>query len=168
MDDDRDRLDMDPVSEFNTTVSSSGWTLPGAADAHDSVDNVYFFGSNSDRILSEFGWNLPPPPAATHAFKEPGGSCSARGGYGELDRIIDSDLAGNCDKTSIVPESTTSTFATTAATTSSGGYGGGGGCGGEMDAEQQPVASSSSSEDQPEKSTASGGSASKPTTTETA
>lgn len=175
MDDDKERLDMDPVSEFTTQSSSCCWSVLHGG-VNDPVDNVYFFGTNCDRdssILSDFGWNLPPPPTA---MSEPSGSCGVGGGYGEFDRMIDSNLAGNCIEGSANVSESVPTFAPSAAptttTTSSGGCGGGGGGGGsgvgdggvigtDVDAEPQPLASSSSSEEQPEKSTASGGSASK-------
>lgn len=177
MDDDKERLDMDPVSEFTTQSSSCCWSvLPGGHETDDPVDNVYFFGTNCDRdsncILSEFGWNLPPPTTTmtTTSMSEPSGS------YGELDRMIDSNLAGNPIEGSAInvsesvptfapSASASASGAVTTTTTSSGGGGGGGDAGvvgtHDVDVEPQPLASSSSSEEQPEKSTASGGSASK-------
>lgn len=167
MDDDKERLDMDPAAEFTTRSSSCCWSvLPGGHETDDPVDNVYFFGTNCDRdstsILSDFGWNLPPTTTAT----------TTSGSYGEFDRMIDSNLAGNriegsainvSESVPIFAPSTSASVSAAATTTSSGGgCGGGGGVGShDVEVEPQPLASSSSSEEQPEKSTGSGGSASK-------
>lgn len=130
--DEKDKVD-DPLpggtaAEFDATESS--WSLGAESD------NVYFFGSSTDRdssILSEFGWNFQPA-----GDRDGGGGVCAVG----FDRI-DEDLAGNSSNTTpSVPESTS----TASASEPTAGK-----------ITDEP-ASSSCSDDPPEKSTASGGS----------
>lgn len=131
MDDNKDKVDdpLLPGAEFPGAGAESSWSLGG----DDESDNVYFFGTGSNRdtgILTEFGWNFQP--------------AGDRDGGGGFDRI-EKDLAGNISTTNTpsVPESTsTATEPTTAAA-------------GKIT--DEPV-SSSCSDDPPEKSTASGGS----------
>nr|XP_027095755.1 probable WRKY transcription factor 57 [Coffea arabica]XP_027095756.1 probable WRKY transcription factor 57 [Coffea arabica]XP_027095757.1 probable WRKY transcription factor 57 [Coffea arabica] len=154
MEDGGGKGDVDPA----VTTESSCWRSV-LGDATDSmVDNVYFFGTattsiNDDRdtsILSEFGWNLPPPP--------PHSGTSAGLLHSGFDRIItDSDLAGNDTHTTLFARENENTSAADDAATPATAA-----ASASVDveaAEPQPMTmSSSSSDDLPEKSTASGGS----------
>lgn len=153
MDDGRDEVDVRDLEFATTTESDSSWRTVLLSDGNSVVDNhPYFFGTTNDRdstILSEFGWNLPPP----HSVAE--SSCGS-----EFHRIIESDLAGNdanCYNSLVGSGSTTVAAGTTITTSISGSVAAASStvasAGMAVEAEHQPMVSSSSSEDQPEKST---------------